>query len=155
MRLHFRILIDIRGISKYYVKFCILKSFRVILTRLHFALQGCCHPNHHFHQCHRHQYHHHCCHLAALLMLVLWHLVLHAAFYHQKARALKFRPCGGQMLKSVRIREKNLNDSARDEIVRHLVNLLFSYSAKPTRADCDQLARKLILTYRMTWALDT
>ena len=45
------------------------------------------------------------------------------------------------------IREKSLNDSARDEIVRHLVNLLFSYSAKPTRADCDQLARKLILTY--------
>ena len=45
------------------------------------------------------------------------------------------------------IREKNLNDSARDEIVRHLVNLLFSYSTKPTCADCDQLARKLIVTY--------
>ena len=45
------------------------------------------------------------------------------------------------------IREKSLNNSARDEIVRHLVNLLFSYSAKPTRADCNQLARKLILTY--------
>ena len=39
------------------------------------------------------------------------------------------------------IREKSLNDSAQDEIVRHLVNLLFSYSTKPT------CARKLILTY--------
>ena len=45
------------------------------------------------------------------------------------------------------IREKCLTVSARDEIVRHLVNLLFSTSTKPIRAECEELGRKLILTY--------
>ena len=45
---------------------------------------------------------------------------------------------------------KSLTPDARDEITRTLGNVLFSKSRKPTRADCDDLARKLILKYPCT-----
>ena len=40
-----------------------------------------------------------------------------------------------------------MTDSARNEIVRSLVNQLFARASKPTRAQCEELARKLILKY--------
>lgn len=43
--------------------------------------------------------------------------------------------------------EKSLSDSARHEIVRTLVNLLFARTTKPTRHDCEHLARKLIMKH--------
>lgn len=45
------------------------------------------------------------------------------------------------------IEKKILSDGARDEIVRRLVDILFSKHPKPTRDDCVALARKLILVY--------
>ena len=45
------------------------------------------------------------------------------------------------------ISEKSLTDSTRDEIVRRLVDNLFSKSVKPTRNDCVEIARKLIMAY--------
>lgn len=45
------------------------------------------------------------------------------------------------------IEDMNFSDSARNEVVRTLVNLLFITSGKPSRDDCEQLARKLILVY--------
>ena len=39
------------------------------------------------------------------------------------------------------------DDSARNEIVRTLVNQLFARSSKPTRSQCEELARRLILKY--------
>ncbi len=45
------------------------------------------------------------------------------------------------------IREKHLNDSSRNEIVRVLVSQLFSVTTKPTRAQCEDLGRKFIMKY--------
>ena len=45
------------------------------------------------------------------------------------------------------LREESLTDSARNQIVRSLVNQLFARASKPTRLQCEQLARKLILKY--------
>lgn len=45
------------------------------------------------------------------------------------------------------IAEHSLSDSARCEIVRVLVNQLFSRTRKPTRVNCENHARKLILKY--------
>lgn len=45
------------------------------------------------------------------------------------------------------IKKQGLSDSARSEIVRVLVTQLFVHSRKPSRVDCEQLARKLILKY--------
>lgn len=45
------------------------------------------------------------------------------------------------------IQKESLTDSVRDEIVRHLVNILFSKTSKPIRSDCEELSRRLILTY--------
>lgn len=45
------------------------------------------------------------------------------------------------------IRNQSLEESARCEIVRALVSLLFSRFAKPTREQCGSLARKLILKH--------
>ena len=45
--------------------------------------------------------------------------------------------------------EKLLTDSGRNEIVRTLVNQLFSRAKKPMRAQCDDCSRKLILKYPM------
>ena len=43
--------------------------------------------------------------------------------------------------------EKCLSDSACQEVVRALVNLLFTRAKNPTRLDCEYLARKLIMKY--------
>lgn len=43
--------------------------------------------------------------------------------------------------------EKCLSDSARHEIIRTLVNLLFSRTKKPSKCDCEEVARKLIVKY--------
>ena len=45
------------------------------------------------------------------------------------------------------IERKELTDGARVEIVRCLVDILFSKSKKPTRSDCIEMGRKLILSY--------
>ena len=45
------------------------------------------------------------------------------------------------------IRNQSLEESARCEIVRTLVSLLFSRFAKPTREQCGSLARQLILKH--------
>ena len=45
------------------------------------------------------------------------------------------------------LRNKALTTNARNEIVRTVVNQLISRNSKPTRIDCEQLARKLILKY--------
>ena len=45
------------------------------------------------------------------------------------------------------IEDKQLTDSARNEMVRSLVNVLFSRFSKPTRSKCEDLTRKLILKY--------
>ena len=45
------------------------------------------------------------------------------------------------------LNDKYLTDSARNEMVRCLVNLLFSISHKPARSLCEEMARKLILKY--------
>lgn len=45
------------------------------------------------------------------------------------------------------IRNESLEESARCEIVRTLVSLLFSRFAKPTREQCGSLARQLILKH--------
>lgn len=49
------------------------------------------------------------------------------------------------------VKEKSHTESAQEEIVRHLVNLVFANSTKPRRTDCDQLTRKLILVYPWMW----
>lgn len=45
------------------------------------------------------------------------------------------------------IEDQRLTDSARNDMVRSLVNQLFTRSNKPTRSQCESLARKLILRY--------
>jgi hypothetical protein len=45
------------------------------------------------------------------------------------------------------IKNKQLTDGARDEIVRRLVDILFAKSSKPTRSDCVEMGRKLILKH--------
>ena len=45
------------------------------------------------------------------------------------------------------IQEKSISDSSRAEIVRTLVNLLFARASKPTKYQCEELARKLILKF--------
>ena len=45
---------------------------------------------------------------------------------------------------NVCIERKELTDGAQVEIVRRLVDILFSKSKKPTRSDCIELGRKLI-----------
>ena len=45
------------------------------------------------------------------------------------------------------IHNQSLEESARCEIVRTLVNLLFSRFIKPTREQCGSLTRQLILKY--------
>ena len=45
------------------------------------------------------------------------------------------------------ITDEMLDISARNEIVRTLVNILFTCYSSPTRAQCSSLARKLILQY--------
>ena len=45
------------------------------------------------------------------------------------------------------IRNQSLEESARCEIVRTLVCLLFSHFPKPTREQCGSLARQLILKH--------
>ena len=44
----------------------------------------------------------------------------------------------------------SLTPPTRDEITRTLANVLFSRSQKPTWAECDDIARKLILKYPCT-----
>ena len=41
------------------------------------------------------------------------------------------------------IKRKCLTDSARNEVVRSLVNMLFTIAIKPSRSQCNDLARKL------------
>ena len=53
-----------------------------------------------------------------------------------------WRPEVEQCLKS-----ECLTASARNEIVRTLVSILFSKSSRPSRSDCEAVARKLILKY--------
>lgn len=45
------------------------------------------------------------------------------------------------------IADNCFTDSARNEVVRTLVNQLFCRSSKPTRQECEKMARKLILAY--------
>ena len=45
------------------------------------------------------------------------------------------------------IKDKSVDPSAHIEIVRTLVTQLFSKSSKPTRAQCEEGSRKLILKY--------
>lgn len=45
------------------------------------------------------------------------------------------------------LREQCLTDGARNEMVRSLVTQLFARASKPTRFQCEDLARKLILKY--------
>ena len=47
-------------------------------------------------------------------------------------------------------RTKYLTPPVRDAITQILGNILFSRSKKPTQADCDDIARKLILKYPCT-----
>ena len=48
------------------------------------------------------------------------------------------------------IRNKCVLDSARNEMVRVLVNVLFSLSPKPTRQQCNEMAQKLVLLRQKT-----
>lgn len=48
------------------------------------------------------------------------------------------------------IRNRSISDSTRNEMVRVLANLLFSVSPKPTRQQCNEIAKKLILKYPAT-----
>jgi len=48
------------------------------------------------------------------------------------------------------IRSRCLSDSAKNEMIRVLANLLFSLSSKPTRQQCDEMAKRLILKYPST-----
>ena len=48
---------------------------------------------------------------------------------------------------SLCLKRKELTDSARNDMIRSLVGILFSVSQKPTRSQCDELAQKLILKY--------
>ena len=45
------------------------------------------------------------------------------------------------------LKQQCLTPKAIDEITRILVNVLFSRVPKPSRVDCDAIARKLILKY--------
>ena len=45
------------------------------------------------------------------------------------------------------IRNKSFSDSARNEVIRSLVNMLFTIATKPSRSQCDDLAKKFILKY--------
>lgn len=45
------------------------------------------------------------------------------------------------------LQEQSLTESARNEMVRALVLQLFARSIKPTRIQCEAVARKLILKY--------
>lgn len=45
------------------------------------------------------------------------------------------------------LEDKCLTNGARNEIVRTLVHLLFAKVSKPTRLQCEDLARKLIMKY--------
>ena len=45
------------------------------------------------------------------------------------------------------INEKQFSSSSRNEIVRVLVSQLFCKTTKPTRLQCEELARKFILKY--------
>ena len=45
------------------------------------------------------------------------------------------------------LQDKCLSSGARNEIVRTLVNLLFARDTKPSRFQCEELARKLIMKY--------
>lgn len=45
------------------------------------------------------------------------------------------------------LNEKCITDGARNMMIRSLVNLLFSKDTKPSRANCENLARRLILKY--------
>ena len=45
------------------------------------------------------------------------------------------------------LKQQCLTPKARDEITRTLVNVLFSRVPRPSRVDCDAMARKLILKY--------
>lgn len=45
------------------------------------------------------------------------------------------------------LRDQTFTDSARNDIVRTMVSLLFSKYPKPSRAQCEDLAKKLILKY--------
>ena len=45
------------------------------------------------------------------------------------------------------LQEKCLSSSARSDMVRTLVNLLFTKSSKPSRDQCEKLARRIILKY--------
>lgn len=45
------------------------------------------------------------------------------------------------------IEDQCFSDGARNEVVRTLADQLFSKATKPTRAQCDSMARKLILKY--------
>ena len=48
------------------------------------------------------------------------------------------------------LRKKCLTPNARQEIVRTVANQLFAKSQRPTRSDCDQVSRQLILKYPFT-----
>ena len=48
------------------------------------------------------------------------------------------------------IKNKCITDSTRNEIVRVLANSLFSVSQKPSRQQCDEVAKKLILKFPST-----
>ena len=45
------------------------------------------------------------------------------------------------------IKNKTLTDSARNEVVRSLANLLFTVSSKPSHPHCNDLAKKFIMKY--------
>ena len=45
------------------------------------------------------------------------------------------------------LKEECLTDSARNEIVRSLVNQLFARASKPMSSQCEELARKLIVKH--------
>ena len=45
------------------------------------------------------------------------------------------------------IKNKTFTDNAHNEVVRSLVNLLFTVSSKPSRPHCDDLAKKFIMKY--------
>jgi hypothetical protein len=48
------------------------------------------------------------------------------------------------------LRKMCLTPNARQEIVRTVASQLFAKSQRPTRSDCDQVARQLILKYPFT-----
>ena len=71
-----------------------------------------------------------------VLLLVLFQLKVMKIF--QVTGGLKLEVC---------LNEKCINDSAKNMMVRSLVNLLFAKDTKPSRANCENLARRLILKY--------